>query len=417
MINELGHFSLVLATVVAVLQASLPLYGAQTNNLRLMALARPAAVWQFLLILLSFMALTQAFVTSDFSLAVVANNSHSAKPMLYKVTGVWGNHEGSMLLWVLILACFGAAVAVFGGNLPAGLRSRVLSVQALIGLGFLVFILLTSNPFDRILPPPLDGRDLNPLLQDPGLAFHPPFLYLGYVGFSMAFAFAVAALIEGRVLNEMETVCELAKHAASLDPEHGDGGGWLEELAASLDDPATWATLVSWVAARHLGEVGGLEGQVARAIDRFRAWHLRSAVIDHVMALGRSEEQGRRTADAVELLIETVGWRDEVSGLEGIGLALERVLSDGRGRRYLRTNEHADVVWFNREAFDELLRWMILVWILDGLVEESEDAPDLFVSAAAVWETLTSAAENSGYRSAQFLEVLGVANQLVTVDQ
>jgi cytochrome c-type biogenesis protein CcmF len=199
MINELGHFSLVLATVVAVLQASLPLYGAQTNNLRLMALARPAAVWQFLLILLSFMALTQAFVTSDFSLAVVANNSHSAKPMLYKVTGVWGNHEGSMLLWVLILACFGAAVAVFGGNLPAGLRSRVLSVQALIGLGFLVFILLTSNPFDRILPPPLDGRDLNPLLQDPGLAFHPPFLYLGYVGFSMAFAFAVAALIEGRV--------------------------------------------------------------------------------------------------------------------------------------------------------------------------------------------------------------------------
>src|SRR3546814_21056100 len=119
--------------------------------------------------------------------------------MLYKVTGLWGNHEGSLLLWILILSLFGAAVALFGNNLPATLKARVLSIQALIGVGFLAFILFTSNPFLRVLPPPLEGRGLNPLLQDPGLAFHPPFLYLGYVGFSVAFAFAVAALIEGRV--------------------------------------------------------------------------------------------------------------------------------------------------------------------------------------------------------------------------
>ena len=141
----------------------------------------------------------QAFVVSDFSVVTVADNSHSAKPLLYKFTGTWGNHEGSMLLWVWILAVHGAAVAVFGRNLPPAFRAWVLAVQALIGLGFLVFVLATSNPFLRLDPAPFDGRDLNPLLQDPGLAFHPPLLYLGYVGLSTAFSFAVAALIEGRV--------------------------------------------------------------------------------------------------------------------------------------------------------------------------------------------------------------------------
>jgi cytochrome c-type biogenesis protein CcmF len=141
----------------------------------------------------------QAFLASDFSVIVVLQNSHSLKPLLYKITGVWGNHEGSMVLWVLILTLFGALVATFGGNLPAGLQARVLSIQAMIAFGFLAFIIATSNPFLRIIPPPVDGNDLNPLLQDPGLAFHPPFLYLGYVGFSIAFSFAVAALIEGRV--------------------------------------------------------------------------------------------------------------------------------------------------------------------------------------------------------------------------
>ncbi|WP_372803933.1 heme lyase CcmF/NrfE family subunit, partial [Paracoccus seriniphilus] len=161
--------------------------------------ANPAALAQFLLCGLSFAALTAAFVTSDFSLKLVYENSHTAKPMLYKVSGVWGNHEGSMLLWVLILSLFGAAAAVFGTNLPPRLRARVLAVQASIGAAFYAFIIFTSNPFLRLANPPFDGRDLNPLLQDPGLAFHPPFLYLGYVGLSMAFSFAVAALIEGRV--------------------------------------------------------------------------------------------------------------------------------------------------------------------------------------------------------------------------
>ena len=199
MIAETGHFALALALIVALVQASLPMVGAARRHAGLMAMARPAAVTQFVLIAIAFAALTHAYVTSDFSLINVARNSHSTKPMLYKIAGVWGNHEGSMLLWVLILATFGSAVALFGRNLPPTLAARVLSVQALIAVGFLAFTLFTSNPFDRLDPVPVDGRGLNPLLQDPGLAFHPPFLYLGYVGFSMAFSFAIAALIEGRV--------------------------------------------------------------------------------------------------------------------------------------------------------------------------------------------------------------------------
>jgi len=199
MTAEIGHFALILALLVAIVQSSLPMIGAAQGRPAWIALSRPSAILLFALIVLAFAALTHSFVTSDFSLAVVYRNSHSAKPLLYKITGVWGNHEGSMLLWVLILTGFGAAVAGFGRNLPPSLQARVLSVQAMITLGFLAFLLFTSNPFERMFPAPLDGRDLNPLLQDPGLAFHPPMLYTGYVGFSIAFSFAVAALIEGKV--------------------------------------------------------------------------------------------------------------------------------------------------------------------------------------------------------------------------
>ena len=199
MIVETGHFALVVAFVVALAQGTLPLAGAWRGNGAWMALARPAAAVQFAAVACAFAALTYAYVVSDFSVLNVAGNSHSAKPLLYKVSGVWGNHEGSMLLWALILALFGAAVAAFGGNLPPRLRARVLAVQALVAVGFLAFTLFTSNPFVRLAPAPMDGGGLNPLLQDPGLAFHPPFLYLGYVGLSVTFAFAVAALIEGRV--------------------------------------------------------------------------------------------------------------------------------------------------------------------------------------------------------------------------
>jgi cytochrome c-type biogenesis protein CcmF len=199
MIVELGHFALILALLLALLQASLPLVGAARGNLGWMAVGQSTALAQFALTALAFAALVHAYVTSDFSVVNVAENSHSTKPLLYKVTGVWSNHEGSMLLWVLILSLFGAAVAWFGDNLPPALRARVLAVQGMIGVGFLLFILLTSDPFKRLVPAPLDGHGMNPILQDPGLAFHPPFLYLGYVGFSVAFSFAVAALIEGRV--------------------------------------------------------------------------------------------------------------------------------------------------------------------------------------------------------------------------
>ncbi len=199
MIPEIGHFALVLALMVSIVQGSVPFAGAARGATRWMDLARPAAYLQLLFVATAFLALMYAYVVSDFTVSNVVRNSHSLKPMLYKVTGVWGNHEGSMLLWVLILATFGAAVAAFGRNLPPTLRARVLSVQAWIAIGFLTFTLFTSNPFARVFPPPADGQDLNPLLQDPGLAFHPPMLYMGYVGFSMAFSFAVAALIEGRV--------------------------------------------------------------------------------------------------------------------------------------------------------------------------------------------------------------------------
>jgi len=199
MIPEIGHFALILALMVALVQGSVPIIGAARGRTAWMDVARPAALLQLALVSIAFLALMWAFVVSDFTVLNVVRNSHTAKPLLYKISGVWGNHEGSMVLWVLILAAFGAAVAVFGGNLPPPLRARVLSVQAWIAIGFLAFSLLTSNPFERIFPAPLNGQDLNPLLQDPGLAFHPPMLYAGYVGFSMAFSFAIAALIEGRV--------------------------------------------------------------------------------------------------------------------------------------------------------------------------------------------------------------------------
>ncbi|WP_119679848.1 heme lyase CcmF/NrfE family subunit [Indioceanicola profundi] len=199
MIPEIGHYALVLALLLAIVQSSVPMIGAARGNAAWMELGRTAAYGQLLMVGTAFAALTYAYVVSDFSVLNVVQNSHSAKPMLYKVSGVWGNHEGSLVLWVLMLALFGAAVAWFGGNLPPSLKARVLGVQGMIGVGFLIFMLATSNPFIRVFPVPADGNDLNPLLQDPGLAFHPPFLYLGYVGFSLAFSFAAAALIEGRV--------------------------------------------------------------------------------------------------------------------------------------------------------------------------------------------------------------------------
>ena len=199
MIPELGHYALVLALALGLIQSVVPVIGARRYDAVLMRLANSTALMQFAFVALSFLALIICYVTSDFSVATVYENSHSMMPLVYRVTSVWGNHEGSMLLWVLILSLFGALVAGFGGNLPTTLRAYVLSVQSWIACAFYLFILITSNPFLRLPQAPFEGRDLNPILQDIGLAIHPPLLYLGYVGFSIAFSFAIAALIEGRI--------------------------------------------------------------------------------------------------------------------------------------------------------------------------------------------------------------------------
>ena len=199
MIAETGHYALVLALALALIQSTVPILGARLRDGALMNVARSTALAQLLFVALSFAALVMLHVTSDFSVVNVFENSHSLKPLIYKITGVWGNHEGSMLLWVLILSVFGAMVAMFGSNLPARLKANVLAVQSWVAFTFYLFILTTSNPFFRLNPAPIEGRDLNPILQDPGLAIHPPMLYVGYVGLSISFSFAIAALIEGRI--------------------------------------------------------------------------------------------------------------------------------------------------------------------------------------------------------------------------
>jgi cytochrome c-type biogenesis protein CcmF len=192
MIPELGHYALVLALVMALAQASLPMVGAARGIRPRMQLAKPAALAQFAFVAFAFLALMQAFASSDFSVAIVTQHSHSEQPLIYKLSGTWGNHEGSLLLWVLILTIFGALVALFGENLPPRLKARTLAIQAMISVGFLLFMLLTSNPFTRLNPAPVEGDELNPLLQDPGLAMHPP-MPISAMSASIVFSFAVAA--------------------------------------------------------------------------------------------------------------------------------------------------------------------------------------------------------------------------------
>src|SRR6478672_1405479 len=254
MIAEFGHYALVLALALALFEASVPMVGARKNDPVLMASAGPAALAQFCFVATAFAALTICYVRSDFSVLNVFENSHSAKPLVYKLSGLWGNHEGSMLLWVLILSLFGALVALFGGNLPARLKATVLAVQASIAVAFILFILVTSNPFLRISQPPFEGRDLNPILQDPGLAIHPPLLYLGYVGLSIAFSFAIAALIDGRIdaawarwvrpwtlMAWMFLTLGIAMGSYWAYYELGWGGFWFW-------DPVENASLMPWIA-------------------------------------------------------------------------------------------------------------------------------------------------------------------------
>jgi cytochrome c-type biogenesis protein CcmF len=280
-ITEIGHYALVLALVLAVAQATLPLIGAQLGVRAWMALAKPAAIGQFVFLLLSFAALVHAFVVSDFSVAVVYQHSHSATPLIYKISAAWGQHEGSLLLWVVILAFFGALVAMFGDNLPPRLKARALAVQAMIGVCFMLFTLLTSNPFARLFPAPIEGQELNPLLQDPGLAFHPPMLYVGYVGFSMAFSFAVAALIEGKVdaawarwvrpwtlLSWICLTAGIALGARWAYYELGWGGWWFW-------DPVENASFMPWL----MGTALLHSAIVVEKRDALKAWTLLLAIL------------------------------------------------------------------------------------------------------------------------------------------
>jgi cytochrome c-type biogenesis protein CcmF len=287
MIAELGHYALVLALALALVQAIVPLWGARVGDATLMAVAAPTALAQFLFVALAFAALTASYVTSDFSVLNVAENSHSAMPLLYKFTSVWGNHEGSMLLWVLILTFFGALVAALGNNLPATLKATVLSVQSWIAVAFFLFILLTSNPFARLFNAPMEGRDLNPILQDIGLAVHPPLLYLGYVGLSITFSFAAAALIDGRVdpawarwvrpwtlAAWMCLTCGIAMGSYWAYYELGWGGWWFW-------DPVENASFMPWLAATALLH----SALVMEKRDALKVWTILLAIIAFSLSL------------------------------------------------------------------------------------------------------------------------------------
>jgi cytochrome c-type biogenesis protein CcmF len=287
MIAEFGHYALVLALALALVEASVPMIGARKNDPVLMASAGPAALAQFCFVATAFAALTICYVRSDFSVLNVFENSHSAKPLVYKLSGLWGNHEGSMLLWVLILSLFGALVALFGGNLPARLKATVLAVQASIAVAFILFILVTSNPFLRIPEPPFEGRDLNPILQDPGLAIHPPLLYLGYVGLSIAFSFAIAALIDGRIdaawarwvrpwtlLAWMFLTLGIAMGSYWAYYTLGWGGWWFW-------DPVENASLMPWLAATALLH----SALVMEKRDALKVWTILLAILAFSLSL------------------------------------------------------------------------------------------------------------------------------------
>ena len=287
MITELGHFALILAFMTSLCVAILPLVGLRLGLTALTALTAPATLVMAAGVGLAFTALVTAFVTSDFSVALVAAHSHSTKPLIYKISGTWGNHEGSLLLWILILVLFGAMLAMRGREMDFGLKVRTLAVQAMVTAGFLAFCLFTSNPFARLDETPLDGRGLNPILQDPGLALHPPTLYVGYVGLSLAFAFAVAGLIEGRIDRAWArhvrpwisaAWCALTAGIALGSwwayYELGWGGWWFW-------DPVENASLMPWLAATALLH----STIVVEQRDRLKSWTVLLAILAFSLSL------------------------------------------------------------------------------------------------------------------------------------
>ena len=287
MIPELGHFALILALCVALVQSTVPMIGAARGDQAMINFARPSAYAQFLCVAVAFAILTYAFLANDFSVAYTARNSNTALPTLFRISAVWGAHEGSLLLWSLTLCAWTAAVARFSRNLPEAFAARVISVMGLISIGFLLFMLLTSNPFERLFPGPVDGRDLNPLLQDFGLVIHPPMLYFGYVGFSVAFAFAIAAMLDKRLGTEWARWARPWTSVAWLFLtigitlgswwayyELGWGGWWFW-------DPVENASLLPWLSATALLHSLSLTRQ--RGI--FCHWSLLLAIVTLMLSL------------------------------------------------------------------------------------------------------------------------------------
>jgi len=287
MIPELGLFSLILALCTAIVLSTVPLLGSFIDRRSWMSVARPAALMQFFFVALSYACLTWTFISNDFSVAYTANTSNSGLPLMYKISGVWGGHEGSILFWVFILSMWVGAVAFFSSRLPAVLLARVLAILGLISIGFILFVLLTSNPFERLFPVPADGASLNPLLQDPGMAFHPPMLYMGYVGFAVAFAFAIAALIEGKLdaatLRWMRPWTNVAWIFLTVGIalgsywayyELGWGGWWFW-------DPVENASFMPWLVGTAL--IHSLAASEKRGV--FKAWTVLLAVLAFSLSL------------------------------------------------------------------------------------------------------------------------------------
>src|SRR5437868_9954849 len=345
MIPELGHFALIVALLAALALGTLPLVGAARSDLALMAMARPAARMLFLLVAFAFGCLAWSFITSDFSVENVAQHSNSRLPVYYRFAATWGSHEGSLLLWLLMLSGWGGAVTLFSRNLPATIIARVLAIMGLIAVGFLLFLLLTSNPFARLVPAAAEGQDLNPLLQDPGMVIHPPMLYMGYVGFSVAFAFAIAALLGGRLdatwarwSRPWTTVAwcfltiGIALGSGWAYYELGWGGWWFW-------DPVENASFMPWLVGTAL--IHSLA--VTEKRGAFRSWTVllaiiafglsllgtflvRSGVLTSVHAFATDPKRGIFILGLFAFLIggalALYAWRTARIGLGGFGLAL-----------------------------------------------------------------------------------------------
>ncbi len=416
MIPEIGQFALTIALLLALTQATLPLIGASRGNRTWIALAVPAGQAQFVFVTIAFGCLAYSFITNDFSVLNVATNSNSQLPLHYRLAATWGSHEGSLLLWALMLALWTAAVTLFSRHLPEEMVARVISVMGIISVGFLLFMLLTSNPFTRLFPVPPDGRDLNPLLQDPGMVAHPPMLYMGYVGFSVAFAFAIAALIGGRLdatwarwsrpwttVAWMFLTCGIALGSFWAYYELGWGGWWFW-------DPVENASFMPWLVGTALihslavtEKRGGFKSwTVLLAIAAFSlsllgTFLVRSGVLTSVHAFASDPKRG---VFILAFLVIVIGgslflyaWRARQVGLGGkFDLALTRIVpvveqcaADSRGR--IRAARDALPVDRRIARHGHALCWSTLFQSCIRASHGAGDVPDGYWTTGALEES------------------------------